>query len=352
MSRFICEDIKNISSYVPGEQPTDKKYIKLNTNESPYVVPKALVKAAAKEAEKLNLYSDPSASELVKTIAGFHKILPENIIVTNGSDEVLAFITQAYARGKKAMFPDVTYGFYSSLCELYGVKYTEVPLEGDYSVSFGGYKKADIVFLANPNAQTGISIKAEQVIDFVNSSKSRLVVVDEAYVDFGGETVIDYVNDCDNLIVTRTFSKSRSLAGGRLGYAAANKEIISELLKIKYSFNPYSVNRMTLAAGKTAMESSIYFDECAKKIIQTRDRVTDELLLLGGEVIPSSANFIMVRFAKISGESLKNILAVNGILVRHFKNERINDYIRVTVGSDKEMRIFVSAVKKIIGDSV
>lgn len=350
MSRFICEDLKGIESYVPGEQPKDKKYIKLNTNESPYEVPKTVLKAVAAQAEMLNLYSDPTAADLNNALAKFHNVSADNIITTNGSDEILAFIMYAFCRGKKVMFPDVTYGFYSSLCKLYNVQYSEVPLNNDFTVDLEGYKKADVVFLANPNAQTGVSIPGGRLIDFIRFNKNRLVVVDEAYVDFGGQTVAPFIKDCDNLIVVRTFSKSRSLAGGRLGYALASKELTGELNSIKFSFNPYSVNRMTLAAGVAALGSYYYFDDCVKKIVATRDIVTKELTALGFEVIPSAANFVLARHGSIKGAELKTKLMEKGILVRHFGSKRISDYIRVTIGSQKEMKAFLIAVSQIIGE--
>lgn len=347
MSRFICEDIKKIRSYVPGEQPKNKKYIKLNTNESPYDAPKAVVKAALREAEQIKLYSDPTTSDLNAALARFHSVSADNIITGNGSDEILAFIMHAFCRGKKVMFPDVTYGFYESLCTLYGVEFSTSPLNKDFTVDFEGYKKAEVVFLANPNAQTGISVTAGRLIDFIRFNKNRLVIVDEAYVDFGGQTVAPLVKDCDNLIVVRTFSKSRSLAGGRLGYALGGKELIAELSAVKFSFNPYSVNRMTLAAGVAAIESSYYYDDCVKKIVATREKVTAELKSLGFEVLPSSANFILAKHHAIGGALLKDKLMGAGILVRHFGQDRIKDYIRVTIGSDKEMKAFIDAVKTI-----
>ena len=351
MSRFICEDLKGLEEYTPGEQPTGRKYIKLNTNESPYPVPKAVIRGALEEAKKLNLYSDPAAAQLTAAIARFHSVSEDNILVTNGSDEVLAFIAQCYCRGKRVMFPDVTYGFYESLCGLYGIKYTTAPLNDDFTVDFEKYAKAEVVFLANPNAQTGIGVKSSRIIDFVRFNKNRLVIVDEAYVDFGGQTVAPLIKDCDNLIVVRTFSKSRSLAGGRLGYALAGNELIRELGKVKFSFNPYSVNRMTLAAGLAAINSPYYFDDCVKKIVATRTKTVGDLTALGFEILPSSANFIMAKHAAIGGGELKSRLKENGILVRHFTNERIKDYIRITIGSDKEMFAFVTAIAKIIGET-
>lgn len=350
MSRFLAEDLKKLKSYTPGEQPKDKKYIKLNTNESPYDAPKPVVKAAFAQANQLKLYSDPTTSDLNAALARFHNVSVDNIITGNGSDEILAFIMHAFGRGKKVMFPDVTYGFYESLCGLYSISYTTVPLNADFTVDFEGYKKADVVFLANPNAQTGISVQSGRLIDFIRFNKNRLVIIDEAYVDFGGQTVAPFIKDCDNLIVVRTFSKSRSLAGGRLGYALGAKELISELMTVKFSFNPYSVNRMTLAAGVAAINSTYYYDDCVKKIAATREKTADKLKAIGFEVLPSSANFLLARHAGMGGAQLKDKLAGAGILVRHFSSPRIEDYIRITIGSEKEMKAFILAIEAIIGE--
>lgn len=351
MSRFLSEKLKTLEAYVPGEQPRDKKYIKLNTNESPYAPSMHTVESINKaEVENLKLYSDPTCKVLKEKIAENYGFKPENIYVGNGSDECLNFFFMAFCdENKKVAFPDITYGFYNVFAQLYGLDYEEIPLKEDFSVDYKDYIGINKnVVIANPNAPTGMTISLKQIEEIVSSNKDYVVVIDEAYVDFGGESAINLVNKYDNLLVVRTFSKSYSLAGARLGFAIGHKDIIAELEMIKYSTNPYNINRLTQVAGISAMESNDYYMDNCKKIIKTRELTKTELEKLGFYVLESKANFIFAKHENISGLKIYEMLKEKGILVRHFTKEKIKDFNRITIGSYEEMNVFVETIKKIV----
>lgn len=349
MSRFLKEQYRSMEAYTPGEQPRDQQYIKLNTNESPYPPAPSVVEAMnAEQVELLRLYSDPTAKNLKEKLAGLYDVRPENVFVSNGSDEVLNFAFMAFG-GQGAVFPDISYGFYEVFAELYAINAEKIPLESDFSVDYRKYcGKNKMVVIANPNAPTGMTIPVWQIEEIVKSNPDAVVVIDEAYVDFGGETCLPLVKKYDNLLVTRTFSKSRCLAGGRLGYAFASPEIIADLEKIKYSTNPYNINRLTLLLGEKTVDAEDYYQEKCRKIEETRAWTTAQLEELGFTVLPSKANFIFMKTDKMDGGELYKTLKAKGILVRHFTNPRICQFNRVTIGTKKQMETFIDTLKEVI----
>ena len=349
MSRFLNEQYRAMEAYTPGEQPRDQQYIKLNTNESPYPPAPSVVEAiTGEQVELLWLYSDPTAKNLKERLAGLYGVKPENVFVSNGSDEVLNFAFMAFG-GQGAVFPDISYGFYEVYAELYGINAEKIPLEEDFSVDYKKYcGKNKLVVIANPNAPTGMTIPVWQIEEIVKSNPDSPVLIDEAYVDFGGESCLQLVAKYDNLLVTRTFSKSRCLAGGRLGYAFASPAIIADLEKIKYSTNPYNINRLTLLLGEKTVEAEGYYQEKCREIEETRAWTTAQLKELGFTVLPSKANFIFVKTDKMDGGELYKTLKTKGILVRHFTNPRICQFNRVTIGTREQMQTFVNTVKEVL----
>ena len=349
MSRFLNQQYQSLEAYTPGEQPRDMQYIKLNTNESPYPPAPSVVEAmTAEQVELLRLYSDPTAKNLKEKLAGLYGVSPENVFVSNGSDEVLNFAFMAFG-GNGAVFPDISYGFYEVYAELYGIKAEKIPLEADFSVDYRKYcGKNKMVVIANPNAPTGMTIPVWQIEEIVKTNPDSLVLIDEAYVDFGGETCLPLTEVYDNLLVTRTFSKSRCLAGGRLGYAFATPAIIADLEKIKYSTNPYNINRLTLLLGEKTVDAEDYYQDKCAQIQKTRAWTVEQMEGLGFTVLPSRANFIFVKSDKIDGGELYRKLKEKGILVRHFTNPRICQYNRVTIGTQAQMQTLVNTVKEVL----
>ncbi len=349
MSRFFSEKYRSLVPYTPGEQPKELNLIKLNTNESPFPPSPKAVEFAKREAEKLQLYSDPECRDLVKTASDYFGVSQNEILFTNGSDEILNFAFMAFCDGAhSAAFPDITYGFYPVFAELNGVPFEEIPLKDDFTVdvnAFCGVNKT--VFIANPNAPTGIALSLSDIEKIVKSNPDNIVVIDEAYVDFGAESAIKLIHKYDNLLVTGTFSKSRSLAGGRLGFGIANEALIKDLNTVKYSTNPYNVNRMTMAAGVGAIEDNEYFVNNCREIANTREYASEELQKMGFELTSSSANFIFAQSNKIDGKTLYLKLKEKGILIRHFDKERIKNYNRITVGTKEQMDLLLGAIKDI-----
>lgn len=352
MSRFLSSKYRDLEAYTPGEQPRDMKYIKLNTNESPYPPSKRVLDAiSGDEVSKLNLYSDPTCRALKSSIAELYGVNYENVFVSNGSDDILNFSFMAFCEGEKrgVKFPEISYGFYSVYAELHGASYKAIPLMSDFSIDINDYMGNDAnVVIANPNAPTGIALSLADIEKIVTANPDYLVLIDEAYVDFGGESAIELTKKYSNLLVVCTFSKSRSLAGARLGFAIANEEIIADLEKIKYSTNPYNINRLSLIAGEMAiLDNDYYMDNC-KKIIETREYTQARLLELGFSVTDSKANFIFAKSNKIGGKELYLKLKERGILVRHFDKEKIKDYNRITVGTKEEMDALLFAITDIL----
>lgn len=350
MSKFLSEKLKALTPYTPGEQPQDMKYIKLNTNESPFAPERNVVKAAARAAKRLNLYSDPECKKLVSRLAETYGVKNENIIVTNGSDEVLNFAFMAFCDSENgAAAPDISYGFYPVFAAVNGVPFTKIPLKDDFTIDIKDYLGLNkTIFIANPNAPTGIALTLDQIEQILESNKETVVVIDEAYVDFGASSAVKLIEKYDNLLVTMTFSKSRSLAGGRLGFGIASKEIIRDLNTIRYSTNPYNVNSMTLAAGLATLKNEKKVRKNCETIIKNREYTANALRNLGFYLTDSKANFIFAKSDKIGGEELYLKLKERGVLVRHFKLPRIKDFVRITIGTKKQMDILIKTVEEIL----
>ena len=349
MSNFLNPNIERMTAYVPGEQPRDKAYIKLNTNENPYPpAPSVIAAMNAAEIEDLRLYSDPTAKVLKGKLANLYGLQPENIYVGNGSDEVLYFLFLAYG-AKGAAFPDISYGFYSVFADFCGIEATVIPLESDFTIDAQKYHGLDrFIVIANPNAPTGLSISLADIEGILKTNPNAVVAIDEAYVDFGGESAYPLMEKYDNLVVVRTFSKSRSMAGGRLGYALGPAALMADLEKIKYATNPYNVNRLTLRLGEATLDAEPYYREKCAAIIRTREETAEKLKALGFTVLPSQTNFLFVKTDKIGGRALYEKLKDRGILVRHFGNPRITDYIRITIGTDEQMDTCIAAIRAIL----
>lgn len=352
MSNFLSPRFENLDAYTPGEQPRDQKYIKLNTNESPYPPSKMVIKAVEDEKELLNLYPDPTAKVLKNAIAENLGLNSDNVFVSNGSDEVLALSFMAFCdKNTGVAFPDISYGFYSVYADLFTLDSKIIPLKEDFSICPKDYfNLGRTIFIANPNAPTGLCMSLDEIKDILEHNKSNVVVIDEAYVDFGGDSAVKLLSDYPNLLVVRTFSKSRNLAGGRIGFALGSKELISDLELMKYSFNPYNVNRLSMVAATAAMIDTDYFDNCVGEIKNTRSYLVNELEGLGFYVIPSCANFIFAKYDGISGEELYLKLKEKGILIRHFNKDRISDYIRITIGTKDEIISLIDTIKIIIDE--
>ena len=349
MSRFLKKQYQQLDAYTPGEQPRDLQYIKLNTNESPYPpAPSVVAAMTGDQVELLRLYSDPTAKELKEKLAGLYSVQPENVFVSNGSDEVLNFAFMAFG-DRGVVFPELSYGFYEVYAELYQLDYEKIPLESDFSLDYEKYcGRNKMVVIANPNAPTGMSIPVWQIEEIVKSNPDSLVLIDEAYVDFGGESALPLIAQYDNLLVVRTFSKSRCLAGGRLGYAFAHPAIIADLEKIKYSTNPYNINRLTLLLGAATVDAEDYYREKCAEIVQIREWTKKQLEKLGFFVLPSDTNFLFAKTAKMDGGQLYETLKSKGILVRHFKNLKISQYNRITIGTKQQMEILINTLKEVL----
>lgn len=350
MSRFLSEKYEKLRPYTPGEQPQDKKYVKLNTNESPYPPSPIGIMLAMKENVKSRLYPDPDVSLLTEELAKTYGVRKENVIATNGSDEVLNFAFMAWCDNRSpALFADITYGFYKVFADINRVPMVEIPLGEDLTLSVDDYiNTRGTVFIANPNAPTGIALPVSEIERLVARDPQRIVVIDEAYVDFGAESCIPLTKKYDNLLVTGTFSKSRSMAGSRLGFGIGSKELITDLISIKYSTNPYNVNRVTAAMGLGALKDKSYFEKNCKKIIEARKYTEQKLKELGFELTPSVANFVFAKSLVVKGEELYLSLKEKGVLVRHFNAPRISEYNRITIGSMEEMQILVDKIKEIL----
>ena len=350
MSRFFSEKYNCLTPYTPGEQPKDMQYVKLNTNESPFPPSASVAAAVAAQSGKLQLYSDPESTALREKLAQVYGVKPQQVLVTNGSDEVLNFAFMAFADEKSPLvFPDISYGFYPVFAQLNNIPYTQIPLKEDFSIDPEDYTGVGkTVVIANPNAPTGLCLTLAQIEQIVKSNPDNVVIIDEAYVDFGAESAVSLVDRYDNLLVTQTFSKSRSMAGARLGFGIGNEKLIADLNTIKYSTNPYNVNRMTEFAGVAALEDNDYYMENARTIMENRQWTTQELRKLGFTVLDSKANFLFASSDRIDGEQLYLELKKRGVLVRHFTKPRISPYVRITIGTMEQMQILVDNIKKLL----
>ena len=354
MSRFFTDKYSKLIPYTPGEQPKDMNYIKLNTNESPFPPSKEVSEAVRDEAYKLQLYCDPVCTELTNKIAEIHGVSFDEVLATNGSDEILNFAFMAFCDSKNPIvFADITYGFYSVFADLNNIPYEIIPLKDDFSIDINDYIGINKnIVIANPNAPTGRYLEKSDIEKIVSSNPNNIVIIDEAYIDFGGESACSLIHKYDNLLVTGTFSKSRSLAGGRLGFGIGNKDLISDLNTIKYSTNPYNVNRLTQIAGLKALENNSYYMDNCKTIIKNREYTEKALNDLGFDVIPSKANFVFAKSDKIDGEALYLKLKAKGILVRHFTKKRIKEYNRITIGTMEQMNALIGAIKEILKETI
>ena len=353
MSRFFSQKYSALTPYTPGEQPQDMKYIKLNTNESPFPPSPAVIEAAKREAGRLQLYSDPECVVLRAKFSEVFGVKPEQVIMTNGSDEVLNFAFMAFADGLHPLaFPDITYGFYPVFAQLNNLPYTAIPLTEDFRIDPDDYVGINkTIVIANPNAPTGHCLPLSDIERIVSSNPDNIVIVDEAYVDFGGQSAVSLIDKYDNLLVTGTFSKSRSMAGARLGFGIANAALIADLNTIKYSTNPYNVNLMTAAAGHAALCDNDYYMQNCRTIIENRTWTTAQLEALGFRVLPSYANFVFAESDAIDGEELYLKLKARGVLVRHFTKERIKNFNRITIGTAEQMQALITAIKAILEEN-
>ena len=350
MSRFFSEKYMELQPYTPGEQPRDQQYIKLNTNENPYPPLPEVAEAVAEESRRLHLYADPESKDLRKILAEKLQVEPDELIMTNGSDEILNYAFMAYCdEHTPAVFADVTYGFYPVYAEINRVPYETIPLKDDLSIDPASFfQRAGTIFIANPNAPTGLALRRSEIEEILKQNLYNVVVIDEAYVDFGAESCIPLIRKYDNLLVTQTFSKSRSLAGGRLGYGVGNPELIRDLNAMRNSTNPYNVNRLTAAAGIACLKHDEYNRKNCAAVMETRDRFERKLRELGFEMTTSCTNFFFARHPAIPGEELYLKLKERGVLVRHFNQERIRDYNRITVGTPEQMDILVRNIQSIL----
>ncbi len=350
MSSFFSDKYKALTPYTPGEQPKERRFIKLNTNESPFPPSKKAQEYAAKAAESLQLYSDPTCAKLTAKVAEVLGVAPDEVLLTDGSDEILNFAFMAFCDEKTpAAFADITYGFYKVFAALNGVPYVEIPLKEDFSIDPAEYYNlGKTIFIANPNAPTGIALSRDTIEGIIQNNPNTVVVVDEAYVDFGAESCVPLIHKYKNLLVTQTFSKSRSMAGARLGFGVACAELIADLNTIKYSTNPYNVNSMTLAAGLGTMEDEAYTQINCQTVQKNREYLADELAKMGFVQTNSKANFIFAKHPQISGERIYARLREKGILVRHFTAPRIAQHNRITIGAREEMEALVRALQEIL----
>ncbi len=351
MSRFWSSLIHDLEPYVPGEQPTVPDLVKLNTNESPFgPSPRALEAIRAAATDDLRLYPDPGATALRDTLAAYHEVTAEQVFVGNGSDEVLAHSFAALLKHEAPLlFPDITYSFYPVWCRLFGIAYETVPLDDAMRVRVSDYRRpAGAVILANPNAPTGIALSRARVADLLRDHSGQPVVIDEAYVDFGGETVIPLVDSHPNLLVVRTMSKSRALAGLRVGYAIGDASLIEALNRVKDSFNSYPLGRSAQSGAIASVEDEAYFQQSRARVIELRERLNQGLLRLGFEVLPSAANFVFARHPGHGGAALAAALREHAVLVRHFAKPRISDYLRISVGTEARIARLLSVLANIL----
>ena len=350
MSRYFSDKYASLVPYVPGEQPKKMRYIKLNTNESPFPPSPLAIRMACEAAGHLELYSDPECRELVEAACEYYGIQKDEVLFTNGSDEILNFAFMAFCDANHpAAFPDITYGFYPVFAALNGVPYECIPLKEDFSVDVQDYIGIHkTIFIANPNAPTGLTISLSDIRKICTSNPDNVVVIDEAYVDFGGESAVALIHEYSNLLVTQTFSKSRSMAGARLGMGFGCKELIADLNTIKYSTNPYNINSTTMAAGVGALKDTDYFQKNCAAIAEIRAWTKSQLQRLGFRVTDSKANFLFAAAPNCSGQKLYLDLKVKGILVRHFETPRLKDYNRITIGSREQMEALIAAIEELL----
>lgn len=352
MSRFFSSKYEMLKPYVPGEQPRGRTFIKLNTNESPFPPSPKAMAYGEKAVGNLQLYCDPECTVLVEKLAALKGLKPSQVLLGNGSDEVLYLAFLAYCdQNTPAVFPDITYGFYKVFAQSLGIPYTQIPLCEDFSIRVEDYLNVGkTVFIANPNAPTGQLLSLSDIERIAKSNPEHVVLIDEAYIDFGGESAISLLDTCENLLVTQTFSKSRSLAGGRLGMIFGSEALIADLKALKYSINPYNVNTVTQAAGLGALEDEAYTLENCETIKMNRAFTTEKLRTMGFSVADSYANFVLAAHPEVPGGQLYAQLKERGILVRYFDTDRLRPYVRITIGTRQEMESLLAALSQILED--
>jgi len=350
VSRFWSPIVETLSPYVPGEQPRVPGLVKLNTNESPFgPSPRAIAAMQAEAGDSLRLYPDPQALALRQALADYHGVKVENVFVGNGSDEVLAHVFAALLKRQRPLrFPDVTYSFYPTYCRLFDIASEIVPLDGKMRVRVADYVAGGPVIVANPNAPTGIALSRKEIARLLRANLDEPVVIDEAYVDFGGETAIPLIADYPNLLVVQTMSKSRGLAGLRVGYGIGDAALIQGLTRVKDSFNSYPLNRIAQAGAAASVADEAYFQKTRAAIIESRQAMVEGLTRLGFDVLPSAANFVFARHAARSGAEIAQALRERAVLVRRFDQPRIADHLRITVGSPDQVERLLAAAEEIL----
>ena len=351
MSKFISSRFSQLKEYVPGEQPRDFNYIKLNTNESPYPPAPLVIEALNKaEIENLRLYSDPECKALREALSNHYNISAKNVMIGNGSDDILMYVFMAYCDQTTGVsYPDISYGFYPVYADLFSIRKNEIPLSEDFTINTDDYLNVGTtVVIANPNAPTGACLSVNDIEKIVISNPNNVVVIDEAYIDFGGDSCIPLTKKYDNLLIIQTYSKSRSFAGARLGYAIGNEALIADLNKLRYSTNPYNINRLTQLAGIAAINEQAYYDKNNLEIIQTREYTNEKLRNLGFQLTDSKANFIFAKHPQLEGKKVYEGLKTRGILVRHFSNPKISDYVRISIGTKDQMDSMIDSLKEML----
>lgn len=350
MSQYWTDLVHRLDPYVPGEQPQDQQYVKLNTNENPYPPSPRVIEALdAYDKGRLKLYPDPESNRLRQALADTYSVNAENVFLGNGSDEVLAHAFQAFfKKDKPLLFPDISYSFYPVYCALYDIDFNRIPLRDDFSIAAEDYQieHGGIVF-PNPNAPTSLLMPLAQVEQMCQQSSS-VVLVDEAYIDFGGQSAIELTKTYDNLLVVQTYSKSRSLAGLRLGFAVGHKDLIEGLVRVKNSFNSYPIDSLAQTAAIASLSDPDYFDQGCRQIIDTRTRLSSELERLDFTVMPSATNFVFAAHREKSGETIYQELKKRGVLVRYFNKPRIDNFLRITIGTDAEIDTLIEKLKEIL----
>ena len=353
MSRFFSNKYDKLIPYTPGEQPQNMKYVKLNTNESPFP-PSAKAKAyAANHLRELNLYSDPNCVELRSKLAELYEVEPDELVLTNGSDDILNFALMAFCDEEHpAAFADISYSFYPVLADLNNVESIIVPLKEDFTIDVDGFCNIGAtVFIPNPNAPTGVLLELADVERIVSTNPNNVVVIDEAYIDFGGKSAVQLIHKYPNLLVSQTFSKSRSMAGARLGMGFGSKELIADINTLRYSTNPYNVNSMTAAMGLGLLEDEETTRANCEIIIENREYTQKALEGMGFQVLPSTANFIFARSDRMNGGDIYDKLKAKGVLVRHFGAERISDWNRISIGTREQMDILIDTLEEIFKEA-
>lgn len=351
MSDFLLPRLQALEPYVPGEQPQGRSFIKLNTNESPFPPSPRVLEALSREKiAQLNLYPDPLAYELRKAIAAEYGLAPEQVFVGNGSDEVLGFAFLAYGdNAHPVTIPEISYGFYKVFAQLFGIAPTVIPLNADFTLPVEKFLATGTsVVLANPNAPTALALPLQDIERIVQTNAGHVVLIDEAYIDFGGESALPLLEKYPNLLIVRTYSKSRSLAGGRLGYALGNQPLIEDLERVKSSFHPYSINSLTMAAGIQAMKDKGYFAACLEDIIRQRQEMAKALKALDFKMTDSATNFLFASPPGMSGQDYYQRLKERGILVRYLSHPKLESYVRITIGTKAQMEQLIAETKEIL----